>query len=114
MLLKRRVEASVILYALVMMLLFSIVLTYYVERIKVERQSVEIMKIEQESYAMARLIYDDVLRTKKCHKQSFNLGSGDCKIKGTELVVTIQHHLSKQKLDFDFQLNGGIEKNLIR
>lgn len=60
MFLKKRIKAGVLLYALLMLAVFSLILQFYLNRQFVESQLVQVTKQEATAYMMAQMVSEQV------------------------------------------------------
>lgn len=60
MFLKKRIKAGVLLYALLMLAVFSLILQFYLNRQFVESQLVQVTKQESTAYMMAQMVSEQV------------------------------------------------------
>ncbi|HEP1794427.1 TPA: competence protein ComGG [Streptococcus suis] len=60
MLLKKKVKAGILLYALLMLAVFSILLQFYLHRQEAESQIAQVAKQEATAYIMAQMVLDQV------------------------------------------------------
>ncbi len=60
MFLKRRIKAGVLLYALLMLAVFSLILQFYLNRQFAESQLVQVTKQEATAYMMAQMVSEQV------------------------------------------------------
>ncbi|HEM3868540.1 TPA: competence protein ComGG [Streptococcus suis] len=60
MLLKKKVKAGILLYALLMLAVFSILLQFYLHRQEAESQIAQLAKQEATAYIMAQMVLDQV------------------------------------------------------
>ena len=70
MFLKKRIKAGVLLYALLMLAVFSLILQFYLNRQFVESQLVQVTKQEATAYMMAQMVSEQV---KTEHQQEIQL-----------------------------------------
>ncbi|HEM5198343.1 TPA: competence protein ComGG [Streptococcus suis] len=60
MLLKKKVKAGILLYALLMLAVFSLLLQFYLHRQEAESQIAQVAKHEATAYIMAQMVLDQV------------------------------------------------------
>lgn len=60
MLLKKKVKAGILLYALLMLAVFSLLLQFYLHRQEAESQIAQVAKQEATAYIMAQMVLDQV------------------------------------------------------
>lgn len=60
MLLKKKVKAGILLYALLMLAVFSLLLQFYLHRQEAESQIAQVAKQESTAYIMAQMVLDQV------------------------------------------------------
>ncbi|HFU3729141.1 TPA: competence type IV pilus minor pilin ComGG [Streptococcus suis] len=60
MLLKKKVKAGILLYALLMLAVFSLLLQFYLHRQEVENRLVQVARQETTAYIMAQMVLDQV------------------------------------------------------
>ncbi|MCK4025152.1 competence type IV pilus minor pilin ComGG [Streptococcus iners] len=60
MLLKKKVKAGILLYALLMLAVFSLLLQFYLHRQEAESQIAQLAKQESTAYIMAQMVLDQV------------------------------------------------------
>lgn len=60
MLLKKKVKAGILLYALLMLAVFSLLLQFYLHRQEAESQLAQVAKQETTAYIMAQMVLDQV------------------------------------------------------
>ncbi|HEM5043293.1 TPA: competence protein ComGG [Streptococcus suis] len=60
MLLKKKVKAGILLYALLMLAVFSLLLQFYLHRQEVESRLVQVARQEATAYIMAQMVLDQV------------------------------------------------------
>ncbi|HEM5503974.1 competence protein ComGG [Streptococcus suis] len=60
MLLKKKVKAGILLYALLMLAVFSLLLQFYLNRQEAESQIAQVAKQEATAYIMAQMVLDQV------------------------------------------------------
>lgn len=60
MLLKKKVKAGILLYALLMLAVFSLLLQFYLHRQEAESQIAQLAKQEATAYIMAQMVLDQV------------------------------------------------------
>ncbi|HEM3589138.1 competence type IV pilus minor pilin ComGG [Streptococcus suis] len=60
MLLKKKVKAGILLYALLMLAVFSLLLQFYLHRQEAESQIAQVAKQEATAYIMAQMVLDKV------------------------------------------------------
>lgn len=60
MLLKKRVKAGILLYALLMLAVFSLLLQFYLHRQEAESRLVQVARQEATAYIMAQMVLDQV------------------------------------------------------
>ncbi|HFH9947385.1 TPA: competence type IV pilus minor pilin ComGG [Streptococcus suis] len=60
MLLKKRVKAGILLYALLMLAVFSLLLQFYLHRQEAESRLVQVARQETTAYIMAQMVLDQV------------------------------------------------------
>lgn len=60
MLLKKKVRAGILLYALLMLAIFSLLLQFYLHRQEAESQIAQVAKQEATAYIMAQMVLDQV------------------------------------------------------
>ncbi|HEL1757338.1 TPA: competence protein ComGG [Streptococcus suis] len=60
MLLKKRVKAGILLYALLMLAVFSLLLQFYLHRQEAESRLVQVARQEATAYIMAQMVLDKV------------------------------------------------------
>ncbi|HFI0562994.1 TPA: competence type IV pilus minor pilin ComGG [Streptococcus suis] len=60
MLLKKKVKAGILLYALMMLAVFSLLLQFYLHRQEAESQLAQVAKQEATAYIMAQMVLDQV------------------------------------------------------
>ncbi|HFI0795542.1 TPA: competence type IV pilus minor pilin ComGG [Streptococcus suis] len=60
MLLKKKVKAGILLYALLMLAVFSLLLQFYLHRQEAESRLVEVARQETTAYIMAQMVLDQV------------------------------------------------------
>lgn len=60
MLLKKKVKAGILLYALLMLAVFSLLLQFYLHRQEAESQLAQVAKQEATAYIMAQMVLDQV------------------------------------------------------
>ncbi|HFU4458886.1 TPA: competence type IV pilus minor pilin ComGG [Streptococcus suis] len=60
MLLKKKVKAGILLYALLMLAVFSLLLQFYLHRQEAESRLVQVAKQETTAYIMAQMVLDQV------------------------------------------------------
>ncbi|HFI0452458.1 TPA: competence type IV pilus minor pilin ComGG [Streptococcus suis] len=60
MLLKKRVKAGILLYALLMLAVFSLLLQFYIHRQEAESRLVQVARQETTAYIMAQMVLDQV------------------------------------------------------
>ncbi|HEP1840033.1 TPA: competence protein ComGG [Streptococcus suis] len=60
MLLKKKVKAGILLYALLMLAVFSLLLQFYLHRQEAESRLVQVVRQEATAYIMAQMILDKV------------------------------------------------------
>ncbi|HFI2471976.1 TPA: competence type IV pilus minor pilin ComGG [Streptococcus suis] len=60
MLLKKKVKAGILLYALLMLAVFSLLLQFYLHRQEAESQIAQVTKQEATAYIMAQMVLDQV------------------------------------------------------
>lgn len=60
MLLKKKVKAGILLYALLMLAVFSLLLQFYLHRQEAESRLVQVARQETTAYIMAQMVLDQV------------------------------------------------------
>ncbi|WP_269088708.1 competence type IV pilus minor pilin ComGG, partial [Streptococcus suis] len=60
MLLKKKVKAGILLYALLMLAVFSLLLQFYLHRQEAESRLVQVARQETTAYIMAQMVLDKV------------------------------------------------------
>ncbi|HEL2058639.1 TPA: competence protein ComGG [Streptococcus suis] len=60
MLLKKKVKAGILLYALLMLAVFSLLLQFYLDRQEAESRLVQVARQETTAYIMAQMVLDQV------------------------------------------------------
>ncbi|HEL1630570.1 TPA: competence protein ComGG [Streptococcus suis] len=116
MLLKKKVKAGILLYALLMLAVFSLLLQFYLHRQEAESRLVQVARQETTAYVMAQMVLDKVeqdlqvekivtgavvnekeanLTTGSSRKEnrgriSFQEGQARYQLKGDQLLVTVE------------------------
>ncbi|AER18476.1 competence protein ComGG [Streptococcus suis] len=116
MLLKKKVKAGILLYALLMLAVFSLLLQFYLHRQEAESRLVQVARQETTAYIMSKMVLDKVeqdlqvekivtgavvnekeanLTTGSKQKEyrgrvSFQEGQARYQLKGDQLLVTVE------------------------
>ncbi|HEM3538122.1 TPA: competence protein ComGG [Streptococcus suis] len=116
MLLKKKVKAGILLYALLMLAIFSLLLQFYLHRQEAESRLVQVARQETTAYVMAQMVLDKVEQDLQVEKivtgaevnekeanlitgskqkedrgrVSFQEGQARYQLKGNKLLVTVE------------------------
>ncbi len=107
MLLKKEVKAGILLYALLMLAIFSLLLQFYLRRQSASTYNLIAQEKSSQAYLMAQLTADnvDVDAKKKSGQMQFDEGSSSYQISQNMLEVTVTDQ-DGQTYTYHFPLSG--------
>lgn len=76
MLLKKKVRAGILLYALLMLAVFSLLLQFYLHRQEAESQIAQVAKQEAIAYIMAQMAFEEVEKELENQKEKLSEKNG--------------------------------------
>ncbi|MFC3932317.1 competence type IV pilus minor pilin ComGG [Streptococcus dentapri] len=88
MLLKKRVEAGVLIYALLMAAIFVLLLEFYLDRVVASHRQVQALKNNSQSYLIAQIVEKE--KTDSSGKVIFNQGEASYQRNGSNLTVIVK------------------------
>jgi len=98
--LKKKIKAGVMMYALLMAAVFSLLLQFYLNRQTANQRNFMLLQERQTAYAIALLTQNDL--TKDSGELSFNKGKSRYQKENGNLLVAVE--VSGRTYDFNFSI----------
>ncbi|HFI0632216.1 TPA: competence type IV pilus minor pilin ComGG [Streptococcus suis] len=96
MLLKKKVKAGILLYALLMLAVFSLLLQFYLHRQEAESRLVQVARQEATAYIMAQMVLDQVEEDLQEHQAVAKEVASQTEDKKEDKIVTSETVVEKE------------------